>query len=354
MSRFFFVALIFLICGCANGVKNSGNMILSLSIDHLSSFRLVENDTIKIGKVDEVCIDDSSRIWIADAISGKVFVYDTLGNIIHKFLSKGEGPGEIYRPVGISVSPKHFVILESFSSIKFFHRHNGRYIRQIFLKENQYGIIHGTIKILNDNLICISINDNNLSHPLILVDTIGNIVSKFGEFPIEYKDYILPQEQRFDVNRQGLYAVCFSQSPAIWIGKPYAFDKNLHSFSDFRYLYISPKRKRETTNSSENISLISSERFNTKLFWINDSLIAVSSEVITEESMKKRIFSLREHFLTFFCINQNSFSVERIQEFKVKGRIQGKVSENTFLIEESDEPDNRRFGLYKINIEPVK
>jgi hypothetical protein len=310
----------------------------------------LKNDTkYPVGKVSGAAISPDSILVLLDAASADVKEYDLNGNFIRKLFARGEGPNLLKAPRSIEVT-KDFIFVgdTGFNCTKWFTR-TGQLIKQLFL--NNYRVIEGDIKMVNSSTIIHGglLDESSKSIKAILVlDTAGNAMARLGAYPEEYKTYDLSRSNSFDVNSKGSYVISWMQSPAVCIGELKSGEEKLFPNAENRVSYISKNHKPkpyQVTQIEELFKLAREENLNYKVLFLNDSIFVRAYCRPNEKSQKSKSMVLNDNFMSVYTID-NDF----LGEFPISGVLHCKFG-NELLIEENDEPDNRKFGLYKITIQ---
>jgi len=349
-----FICFLFIICQCS--VPNE--QIFSITVDKISEFKL-EEDTLKLSTLLRVkSVEDSILIGLDENMT--MIEFNIMGKILKKVSEFGNAPNNIFYGCAFAANERYIVFAQSTGAVKWLTR-NGEYLRESFLKVTPATIVCGELFILhNGDVIFSALNEPTAPkyYPAVIFDSIGNIKTKIGTYPDEYRDFFLEHLQTFDVNNSNDIALSFAYSPSLWIGNVLTNKGELCAFPKQQKLFISSsKPKREDKNQSivnvdipkkKAIEMALTERLNYRTLFLNDSIILRANSIETKESLKSGNFVSKNHFLQIF-----SKSGKYLGEISIHGVLHCKIK-NILLIEESDEPDNRRFGLYKINIEPVK
>jgi hypothetical protein len=296
-------------------------------------------------------------IFILDSPSGNLKLYDYFGQPCQVLMRRGSAPQELARPFAITITDHHIVVPDAeAAAIKVFNR-KGENIKYVFLEGVNTFTTTGNIYYIHDSLFISSFNfrPGLTRDPVVIIsDKNGKTLAHLGKYPDDYyafsKDsYPMSESRYFDIRNNYLIAITFVSSPAIQFVSIDNKLQKMFSFQEKRERYISKERLSKPNASFEEMLKISFiEMYNYGIFFVNDSTVIRAFNQKTEESYQKRSFVLRKNFLEAY-----STSGDFLGELPLPGYLHA-VRGDTLLIEESDEPDNRRFGLYKINIEPVK
>jgi len=79
-------------------------------------------------------VDRDDSIYILSFKDSAVFVFDSNGRFLRRFGQPGKGPGELDRPMMISLSGEEILVLESGRRLSLFNR-NGEFLRALSAKE---------------------------------------------------------------------------------------------------------------------------------------------------------------------------------------------------------------------------
>ena len=117
---FYSVVLLVLISGCGSEkTEPSSADHYILPVDTLQVvFEIGEeigDSTNTFWSIAAAAVDDQNRIFILDDIATCVKVFDLQGNYIQQVSRRGDGPGELARPKGITVMPDGRLVITASS-----------------------------------------------------------------------------------------------------------------------------------------------------------------------------------------------------------------------------------------------
>ncbi len=304
----------------------------------------------KIGRLTRAFITSDSLIYILDATSSFIHQYDFSGNYIISFGGKGSCPMEFPNPVDFCIDEnnKELLVTQYQMDLRV-HKLDSKETYSFFVNDNNIMLAHGDLYVIKDSLIVMTsfYDAKDDKHSLCVIDKKGNVIKRFYFIPNENLEYILDSASPFDLKENGNFVLSFSQSPAIFLGNIFTKELRKYDFSEMRDRYISKKRNRESTKRfNEMIELLKEEALNYKVCFLNDTIVVRASSMYSEKGISDRSFlSRRNKRLDFFKISGEE--VYMIGNVGIEGKLHC-VFKGHLVIEESDEPDNRRFGLHKV------
>ncbi|KER08986.1 MAG: hypothetical protein HY22_14395 [[Candidatus Thermochlorobacteriaceae] bacterium GBChlB] len=309
-----------------------------------------ETEDIRIARV-RLANFTHDTIFILDSPSGNLKLYSHSGNPYAVLFQRGVSPKELSQPIAIAITDNSLVIPDAaVSAIKIFNK-KGENTNYVFLEDVKAFTSDGNIFYLSDSLFLSSFSFKYgfAQTPVITVsDKTGKTLARLGKYPDDYyafsKDsYPMLESRYFDIRNNYLIAITFVSSPAIQFVSMDNKIQKMFPFQEKRERYISKERLSKPNASFEEMLKISFiEMYNYAIFFVNDSTVIRAFNQKTEESYQKRSFVLRKNFLEAY-----STSGDFLGELPLPGYLHA-VRGDTLLIEESDEPDNRRFGLYHL------
>jgi len=85
-------------------------------------------------QVRSIAVDEDERIYVLDFKESHVKVFDKHGNYLMTIGSKGEGPGEMFGPIGIQITPQNEIMVNNSNRRRLpFFSQSGEYLRKITL-----------------------------------------------------------------------------------------------------------------------------------------------------------------------------------------------------------------------------
>ncbi|MFQ3576994.1 MAG: hypothetical protein SNJ77_11220 [Cytophagales bacterium] len=317
-----------------------------------SEILLHENEKSLIGKINQAILFNDT-LFILDVKPPSIKIYTNKGEFIKSHLIQGRGPGEISNPVGIDIDGHNLVVADAgVMTYKKFRRFGESFFYEKAYADKKERLITGmgTLKITGNYIYSTFpfIYGIAKSPPIIVIDD-ENQIQEFGTYPNVYKKYSKPtflmDDTRYlaiDKKNEKIY-LTFSSSPSIEIIE-IKDKKSIIILNDsLTERYISKERMTKDIFDIEdmkNISFLESYNYNIDL--LKDTILVRAFCRKNAESSLYRSFVKRINFVEFFDLRGNSLG-----GCEIKGRFHH-CAQDMLLIEESDEPDNRRFGLYKV------
>jgi hypothetical protein len=339
---FLFFATIFLF-GCSKNKDHS----LNFELVKLDSIKLDENGDHKIGWARFSKLGDDNLLYIVDWSTNTIKIFDSKGNYCSSISKSGKSPEELSKAMSFSVY-KNKVYIGDFANdaIKIFSK-EGVFIKQLRVthKESSIKIYIGCFTVLSENEIWYPGVDNNmlLGSPVTLIDSNGKITRQVGYYPKYFKNTDWGLEGSLVATDGKRYVVAFVASPAIIVGDVSTFSEIWIDLDEKKQRYISEGKPLRYDGDLDKARIrATKESHNDFIEIYNDTLIIRAYYFPTQESMKMKSLVQRRNFLEIYNLKGDFFG-----EMKLPGRLCDK-RQDTLLIEESDEPDNRQFGLYKI------
>ncbi len=120
-SRYFWMLLSFLAAAQSSEAQGTavpsqrsvavwGESHLSTNPDIMIGGKLEDEDAYSFGRIANIAVDDSDRVYVLDGLFSRVQVYDE-GRYWRTIGSEGWGPGEFQRPVSIAVLADYQVVV---------------------------------------------------------------------------------------------------------------------------------------------------------------------------------------------------------------------------------------------------
>ena len=346
MKLICYLLIVILTASCVP-IRNNN---VSIEVNRVNEVKLSESEK-KIGKLQQLLISSDSLIYVLDRTSYFIHQYSWNGEYLKSFGGKGSSPNELQNPVFFCVDEKkkELVIGEYQLGIKFFET-NQKISKTVFIEENQIFISSGDISVIkNEDLLLTGFYDaKKQEKSLCIISREGKVLREISFVPDEYNKYMLDGGRMHDIRESGEFVVAFSQSPALFLGNIYEGKWKKYDFDEMRDKYISKRRKKDSINRFEEmIELLKEEALNYKVCFLNDTIVARASSMYSEKGISdKSYLSRKNKKLEFFKTKD-----EKIMGIMGNAEIHGKlhcVFNGHLVIEESDEPDNRRFGLYEV------
>ncbi len=345
-----FLLIIASFYACKNSKNNNSSQFYAIKLDLVKSIILSEKEK-KIGRLTQAFIAADSMIYILDATSFFIHQYDFSGNYIKSFGGRGSGPSEFPNPVNFCIDEKNKELLVTQYQMDLrVHKLDSQKTYSFFVSDDNIMLASGDLYVIKDSLIVMTsfYDAKDRKHSLCVIDKKGNVIERFYFIPDENLEYVLDSESPFDLKENGEFVLAFSQSPAIFLGNIFTKEVKKYDFSEMRERYISKKRKKDSGERlEEGIELLKEEALNYKVCFLTDSIVVRASSIMySEKGISDRSYlSGRNKQLEFFKISDEK--VHKIGNTEIQGKLHC-VFKGDLVIEESDEPDNRRFGLYKV------
>jgi hypothetical protein len=320
----------------------------SLSFEKISTILLEEPPDIKIGRIAVASLASDTSFFVLDISSKKVIHYAKTGEVLSVILTKGKSPNEIDNPFGMCLDKDNLYVTEDGVCIKKFTQ-DGKFIKQIFISDDNLIPSQGVITTIAENNLLINSLFESLEHPkipLFIMDTSGVVVERIGAYPDVYQNYWLLAKCDYALSANKKVLVCFYQSDDLYY---YDFREKSGHFIKPRTQsnrYISSKRKKRSESIEELIKLSRIEAGNIGIYHVNDSIAVRTFDIQNEVSQQKQSFVLRDNYIQFLYLQKDNTFIESTPQ-KIGGVIRAKLGD-VYIVEESDEPDKRQFGLYKI------
>lgn len=350
-TQFIVLAVSTFLFGCQNQSSNKNKIDLLVRLESIKKINLYENIK-QIGKIRACRVSKDFGIYILDSRAGSIVVYDTSG-FQRKVISRyGEGPAELHEPLSFAINNNFIFVPEYYRGIKFFCG-DSILKKNILVGDNNFSLINGDIHAMNDSILFLScIWDGKQKKSEIVaafIDTSGLLVKLITGYPSKYEDFMLSSEKICAIANNGFYTISFIQSPDLIIGHFKDADHKIIHLDDRGELYISPKRRPDSGNRmSEILALTKEEWINYRTLFLSDTLLIRTRSLSTKESIRLKSLVVRQNHLDIFT-KEGEF----IGDVPLPGRLHD-CFQDMLLIEESDEPDNRRFGLYEVKFTTQK
>jgi hypothetical protein len=332
-----------------------------VELELIKEIKPFENESVKIGQASFSKIDVDTNLYIIDWSSSNLKVFSKNGNLIRIIGRAGKGPNELSNPMYFCFKGDEIWISEfDTDAFKVFSK-NGDFLRKVSVNrsieidttkakvkfgDNIMKMFLGEFVIDKNGLIWYPGIDNNtfIGKPVVVIDgRNGNIVKTAGEYPKEFSGT--------DWGYSGSFVDVFSSKYVIGFSKSASFILSDISHSNQEWIatnkkskpYISDRRPKQYSGDIEFARRIAmSEISNSFYAMVNEDIVLREYGTITETSIKYKSEVQRENYLELIDVKNNIFHT-----IKIKGRVCD-FNNGLLLIEESDEPDNRRFGLYEV------
>jgi len=344
--HFFVIGFIFNVLGCRS---NPDRLSIKLGeLEKTRQIKLTENKDHPIGRIFDAAISSDSILHVLDVAAADLKLFKLDGKFITKLCGRGDGKNDLSLPRTLEVTRDYILVADMGSNCTKWFDREGKLIREIFVKG--FRPVIGNAKLISENRILhAALWDGRakLTTPVHLIDSTGKILQKLGKYPKEYNKYVLMGNVQIDFNfNNDTYIITFHQSPTIFIGKLSNGGGKLYPLDEESAKYISTNRsKNSRLSEAEENKLTLEEALSDRVLFMTDSIFIRSYFRCTEESLRKKSMVLPKHFLQAYSI-----AGEFLGEVSMPGRLHGKFGEH-LLLEESDEPENHVFGLYKVNFE---
>jgi hypothetical protein len=325
------------------GCKKENASYAFQEIKEYKKIKLNEKDK-PIGNVISINITQDSLIYLLDMSASDIKCYDMQGEWKGSIGGKGKGPNQLLSPRSMCIDERGFFVGDvGFLSIKRIDR-SGQLISMIQV-EGYRPTTGDMIKIDNDKILTTGLWDGRYENQLVVtvIDTTGKIVNKFGKMPTEYSEYkTLSGGAMLDVNKNGEFVISFDQSPALVFGNVSKGVLETWSFQEKKSRYLDDLFKKENLTIEELDKVNLKIMYNTRIKFLNDSVIVRSHMLPTEKALKQGSSISANHFIEFYT-KEGRF----LGESSIKGQMRA-VFNNSIVVEESDDPDNRQICFYHV------
>jgi len=199
----YFISLLLLnlVVGC--GRKKSEQKpddLITLPVDTLQvAFEIGEelgDSTNTFWSIIAADIDDQERIYVLDFVDSSVKVYDIQGNFMQQVTRRGEGPGELLRPRGLSLMPDGRLVINAPSKKGFVVFDDSlQFLEEISLWQNNSP--YHVSPLTNDKLVICRYDDN--TETCVMRHTVA--IYNWGEANWEtllWKDSLMVSSSDFD------------------------------------------------------------------------------------------------------------------------------------------------------------
>ena len=153
-----------------------------ITLEELYSINVEEFDEYYIYKLADMDVDSDTNLYVLDYFESTVTVFDKNGKYLRTFGGNGQGPGELERPLIISIYDDKISIYENFKGIKIWDL-NGKYIDfilksgdpiEIILPINNFYLL--TVhKYLKRNIVEVTMCVDKYTQDLKLINNIVTI-----------------------------------------------------------------------------------------------------------------------------------------------------------------------------------
>ncbi|MDX2128092.1 MAG: 6-bladed beta-propeller [Chloroherpetonaceae bacterium] len=320
----------------------------NISLTNTNKIILNEKER-KIGSLASVLISKNEEVFLLDESASTVNVYSTEGKLLNVYGKKGSGPCEIEEASEFCIDSinNRLIVVEGGKGLKIIPLNSKKEdSKSIFIKDDGFMVVHGYISIdKNGNLILTSFwNPKDINTNLIVINEDGIVLSKFNFLPSGYEKFGFGKENWHDCNEKNEFVVTFLKSPSLFVGNLETGIVNEYSFENLKEKYISEKRKSKMS-LKESIKINREERMNYTVRFVNDTIIARATHISTEASSKNRSFVQRAEQRVEFITTKGEYLGETLINGVLRCIYNGQL-----VIEESDEPDNRILGFYRVKI----
>lgn len=140
---------------------------------------LEENDSVVLARIADVALASDGTIMVADMLEGNVKAYDRTGALLSVVGRKGDGPGELRQPYGISLGPHGQIAVADAGSSTSYSRFtaSGEFVKRVSLAGYHGGDSFHWIS--DDSMIVGAIPNSGDSTEVVLkVDMSGRIVGR--------------------------------------------------------------------------------------------------------------------------------------------------------------------------------
>ena len=140
---------------------------------------LEENDSVLLARIADIALASDGRIIVADMLEGNVKAYDSTGALLSIVGRKGDGPGELRQPYGISLGPHGQIAVADAGSSTSYSRFtaSGEFVTRVPLIGYYGGDSFHWIS--DDSMIVGAIpNSGDTTEVVLHVDMSGRIVGR--------------------------------------------------------------------------------------------------------------------------------------------------------------------------------
>ncbi len=364
MIKSVFVSL-FLICFCSRCESKKIRVIDKendfVKMELIKKIKLLENDSVKIGNARFAKIDADTNLYIIDWSSSNLKVFSKNGNLVRTIGKAGKGPNELSSPMYFCINGNEVWISEfDIDAFKVFSK-EGEFIRKVLVTrsieidttkakvkfgDNVMKMFLGEFVMDTSGLIWYPGIDNNtfIGKPVVVIDSRkGNIIRTVGEYPKEFAGTDWGYSGSFVDISGSKYVIGFSKSASFILSDVDYNKQEWIATSKKSKPYVSERRPKQYSGDIELARKIAmSEISNSFYAMVNENIVLREYGTITEVSIKYKSEVEKDNYIEFIDLKNNVF-----QTMKINGRVCD-FDNGMLLIEESDEPDNRQFGLYEV------
>jgi hypothetical protein len=107
---------------------------IQLELELIDDFRLSKGKEVLFYPPSDIEIDDEGNIYILDSAKKSIQIYDKKGHFLQKFGRKGQGPGEMERPIEMCLDKENNIYVQDINrrKVHIFNK-KGEFIRTITL-----------------------------------------------------------------------------------------------------------------------------------------------------------------------------------------------------------------------------
>ncbi len=333
-----------------------------VKLELIKKIGLQEKDSIKVGNARFIKTDEDTNLYIMDWSSSNIKVFSKNGNFVRTIGKSGKGPNELSSPMYFCFKGDEIWISEfDIDAFKVFSK-EGKFLRKVSVIRSieadtasakaKFGnvvmkMFLGRFVIDKNGAIWYPGIDNNtfIGKPVVIIDSSGKMVKTVGEYPKEFLGTDWAYSGSFVDILGSKYVIGFAKSSSFILAD---LDRNSQEWiatNKKSKPYISEKRPKKYEGDIELARKISmGEVSNSFYAMLNEDVILREYGTITERSIQYKSDTHRDNYIELIDCKNNIF-----QTIKIEGRVCCfDKDKRMLLIEESDEPDNRRFGLYKV------
>lgn len=334
--------------------------------DKTAAFRLIdsleihETDERFIGELADANVElDPFRIYVADRKMRRVVVVGRDGSI-RKFIGEaGKGPGELGRPVFLSVDEDNLVVAQQrWRGFSVFDT-SGTYLDNYRLPEGHWVGGYDLFRIPDGYVMPISSfnpqRTGSLQVPsgentIAMLNPSFNVEAKFGTFPSLYREgEYYSQERTMDVRADSLAAVGHRLVPDIQLYDLSNLSEPFVEKLSFDHPKFRPPEKEtplDIATDGELYERLSNYVIVDETVLLRDGVVVQVFANHTKGYYKKTEFepSEQEYFATLGTVDSD----ERLH-LSLPGRVLARDEKDRLYIELNATPDKRKIGVYEVS-----
>lgn len=353
--------LAFLLSACGSGDAEVVSHDKTTAIQLIDSLAIHETDDRFIGELVDADVElDPLRIYVADRKMRRVAVVTADGSIEQLIGSPGKGPGELGRPVFLSVEGERMVVAQqrwrgfsvfdaSGTYIDNFRLPDGHWVGGYDLFQTADGYVLPTTSF--NPRIQGTLEVPPAAHTIAMLTDTFTVEKQFGTFPSLYQDgeYIL-QRRTMDVRADSFAAVGLQLVPNVRL---YDLGKSNNPLT--KKLSVDPPKFRPP---EEETPLQITTENQSALYERMASYVIVEGTFLLQDGVVMQVFadhsegyyeqtefepSEQKYYATLGTLDSN----ERLH-LSLPGRVLARDENDRIYIERNPTPEERTIGIYKV------